>query len=316
MAPPPGSACTSACAPRRWRGAGGGGARGGHPLPLGEGAAQGGTRAPGGRAPGPGLPAGDRRAPRHPRGDEGVGGRAGGAGAGACGGGALVADRARGRARRQVPWHALPAELPSLPFRQLLEVRPRSAGLVGLGQTPGPTCRWGRRRSSRGPSRSPSLVSQLEKELASADRVDWLVSFIKWSGIRALKDALTRFVESEPAGSGAASGAPGAAGAAGPRLRIATTSYLGATDLKAIRVPGRTPPDRGAGLVRHASHAAPRQGLPLPPPDGVRERVRGVGQRVAGRAGRGARVDRQDLGARAPLALASAGGIVCLALGG
>ena len=36
----------------------------------------------------------------------------------------------------------------------------------------------------------PSLVSQLVKELASADQVDILCSFIKWSGIRILADHL------------------------------------------------------------------------------------------------------------------------------
>ena len=63
----------------------------------------------------------------------------------------------------------------------------------------------------------PSLVSQLVKELASADQVDILCSFIKWSGIRILADHLRAWT--------ARSGA---------RLRVLTTSYMGATDLKAI----------------------------------------------------------------------------------
>ncbi len=64
-------------------------------------------------------------------------------------------------------------------------------------------------------SGDPSLVSQLKQEMLHADGVDMLVSFIKWSGIRIIKDelkALTRH----------------------GRLRVITTSYLGATDLKAI----------------------------------------------------------------------------------
>src|SRR5690606_18629970 len=36
----------------------------------------------------------------------------------------------------------------------------------------------------------PSLLSQLKQELATADRVDILCSFIKWGGISLLKDAL------------------------------------------------------------------------------------------------------------------------------
>ena len=63
----------------------------------------------------------------------------------------------------------------------------------------------------------PSLVSQLRKELASADRVDILCSFIKWSGIRILEDDLRAFTARPSA-----------------RLRVLTTSYLGATDLKAV----------------------------------------------------------------------------------
>ena len=77
-----------------------------------------------------------------------------------------------------------------------------------------------------GSTHAPSLESQLEKELLSADRVDWLVSFIKCSGILPLRDALRRLTDSAPD--------PGEASQAGaPVLCIATTSYLGATDARA-----------------------------------------------------------------------------------
>ena len=48
----------------------------------------------------------------------------------------------------------------------------------------------------------PSLVSQLRKELASADRVDILCSFIKWSGIRILEEDLRAFT-AKPSGQAA-----------------------------------------------------------------------------------------------------------------
>ena len=72
-----------------------------------------------------------------------------------------------------------------------------------------------------GSSRSPALRTQIIKELASCDRADWLVSFIKYAGILPLLPTLHEFTQN-PALDG------------GPRLRIATTSYMGATDIKAI----------------------------------------------------------------------------------
>lgn len=72
-----------------------------------------------------------------------------------------------------------------------------------------------------GSSRSPALRTQLIKELASCDRADWLISFIRYSGLLPILPALKRFTKTpNPDGK--------------PRLRIATTSYMGATELKAI----------------------------------------------------------------------------------
>ncbi len=66
----------------------------------------------------------------------------------------------------------------------------------------------------------PSLGSQLRKEIATADRIDILCSFIRWSGLRVLLDDLRQLVTRW--------------GRTGPRLRVITTSYMGATDPKAI----------------------------------------------------------------------------------
>ena len=62
-----------------------------------------------------------------------------------------------------------------------------------------------------------SLGEEIRREIASADEICFIVSFLKVSGVRILLDDLKKFTQKE-----------------GSRLRIITTTYCGATQAKAI----------------------------------------------------------------------------------
>jgi superfamily II DNA or RNA helicase len=63
-----------------------------------------------------------------------------------------------------------------------------------------------------------TLESELRKEILSSNNIDLLVSFIKWKGIRILEPELRDFTSR------------------GGKLRVITTTYMGATDYKAIEL--------------------------------------------------------------------------------
>jgi len=102
------------------------------------------------------------------------------------------------------------------PLRRLLAVHADTRETAALR----PDTPLARSALLTGARHDPSLASQLSKEFAAADRVDILCSFIKWSGIRLLMDAL-RVLTATPHPDG-------------PRLRVISTSYMGATDADAI----------------------------------------------------------------------------------
>src|SRR3954451_3136092 len=62
----------------------------------------------------------------------------------------------------------------------------------------------------------PRIGYEVTRELASADRVDLLCAFIKWQGLRVLEKGLTDLRQR------------------GGRLRVITTTYIGATDQRAL----------------------------------------------------------------------------------
>jgi superfamily II DNA or RNA helicase/HKD family nuclease len=62
----------------------------------------------------------------------------------------------------------------------------------------------------------PRVGAEIAKELASADRVDLLCAFVKWYGFRYLREPLEELVRR------------------GGTLRVLTTTYIGATDRKAL----------------------------------------------------------------------------------
>ena len=76
---------------------------------------------------------------------------------------------------------------------------------------------------------SPDLLNELRAEMTSCDRLDILVSFIKVSGLRKIRDILEAVTARDAQGQQRAT------------IRIITTTYTGATDAKAIEELARLP---------------------------------------------------------------------------
>lgn len=66
------------------------------------------------------------------------------------------------------------------------------------------------------------MVNELKREIRTSDRIDLLISFVKNSGIRLILDDLEKFTQHK-------------------KLWVITTSYMGASDFKAIETLSRLP---------------------------------------------------------------------------
>lgn len=63
----------------------------------------------------------------------------------------------------------------------------------------------------------PTVGREIVAEIESADRIDLVLAFIRWTGVRDLLPALRRHTE------------------AGKPLRVVTTTYTGSTELRALK---------------------------------------------------------------------------------
>lgn len=95
----------------------------------------------------------------------------------------------------------------------LLEITPPNYAQGGILR---PETAMGESSLFTGSPADPQLVHELGREMRSADSMDLLVSFIKWSGLRLLMPAFEEIA------------------CRGGRVRIITTSYMGASDADAV----------------------------------------------------------------------------------
>jgi len=102
----------------------------------------------------------------------------------------------------------------------LLEITPPHYGMSGI---PRPHTPLSESSLFTGSPRDPQLAHELEAEMRSADEVDILVSFIKWSGLRLLMPAFEDLRDRRIP------------------VRLITTSYMGASDAPAVEWLARMP---------------------------------------------------------------------------
>lgn len=69
-----------------------------------------------------------------------------------------------------------------------------------------------------------SIDTEIERDILSADKIYWIVSFIRWSGLRIFEKTLKEFTSRE-----------------GAELRVITTTYMGATEARALEFLAQLP---------------------------------------------------------------------------
>ncbi|MCB9662838.1 MAG: DUF3427 domain-containing protein [Alphaproteobacteria bacterium] len=111
----------------------------------------------------------------------------------------------------------LAADTPAATRDALLWVAPENPGLATPVPPPRPEHGLVHPALLFNGAQDVSLFHELEREIASADRVDAIVAFLKFSGFKLLEQALRRFVER------------------GGELRLVASTYVGATDARAVK---------------------------------------------------------------------------------
>ncbi len=104
----------------------------------------------------------------------------------------------------------------ALPPRLLYGIKGRSASGDIIDLPPAPATPFSQSDLLVNAEGQPNIGSELKAELASADRVDLICAFVIWSGVRQLREALASVVDR------------------GGQVRVITTTYMGATEKKAV----------------------------------------------------------------------------------
>lgn len=103
-----------------------------------------------------------------------------------------------------------------VPARVLTGIRTRSPLGDPIELPPPPATPYGQSDLLVNAQGQPNIGSELRAELGTADRVDLICAFVIWSGVRHLRDALAAVRDR------------------GGRVRVITTTYMGATEKRAI----------------------------------------------------------------------------------